>query len=256
MRTSRAPFSSGKPGKSITRPRSAIFGVQGSEYRSPRVRRTTLLITIGLLSPSLAAATYHYEAYFAGLRVGSAIVEVDRDSLRYQIKGSAAARGVATFFSDWQSEFYATGVFADSAPELLTYGYDERERKKRRILRLADGTVETTRNGKARPAMPVLDGLDVLTAFFIVPACWDTQVVHTGRYNYRLDGRRARQEGCDFQVRDDDGDRSRVNIRFGEHQGHLVPTRLSTGVLLKGRIILKRSEANTTTYADLEPFSR
>ena len=207
-------------------------------------RAHALLWLVGLCwaAPDSAAATYHYEAYFAGLRVGSATVVVARDANGYRIDGSAAARGVAAFFSDWRSDFYATGVFAEASPELRTYGFDERERNKHRILNLADGIVEVTRNGNARPPTPALDGLDVLTAFFIVPDCWNAQLVHTGRYNYWIDGSPAKRGGCDFEVEDDDGDRERVYMRFEWHHGHLVPARLSTGRLVKGRVILKRIE--------------
>lgn len=222
------------------------------------MRAAAVLSVIGLLwsPPYSDAATYRYEAYFAGFKVGSAVVIVERDRNGYRIEGSAAARGVAAFFSDWQSDFYASGVFDDFAPELLTYGFDERTRKKRRVLKLVDGWVEVSRNGQVRPPVPMLEGLDVLTAFFIVPACWPSQLLHTGRYNYWVDGRPGNPDGCDFEVRDDDGDRSRVRLQFEEHHGTLVPVRLSTVGLLKGRILLREVEGQPRTYAGVETNAR
>ena len=217
--------------------------------------RQALIVIAGLICMPLdgVAATYRYDAYFAGLKVGAAEVEVVLDANDYRVEGSAAARGVATFFSDWRSEFYASGIIIDGTPELTTYGFDERERTKHRVLTLADGQVEVVRNGEARSPVPVLEGIDVLTAFFIAPSCWSTQLLHTGQYNYWVNGRPGRQDGCDFQVEDDDGDRSRVQIWFEEHHGRVVPARLSTGGLLKGRIILRSVEGSRApTYAELD----
>jgi hypothetical protein len=212
-------------------------------------------VALGWTPLAAAATTYHYEAYFAGLKVGSAAVAVERDASTYRIEGRAAARGVAAFFSDWQSDFYANGLFGDLGPILLTYGFDERERKKHRVLTLSDGVVDITRNGRTRPPMPVLEGLDVLTAFFITPACWKAQLVHTGRYNYWIDGRPGKEDGCDLEVTDDDGDLSRVRLWFEEHDGFLVPARLSIGGLLKGRIVLRRIEEPSPASASTAPDS-
>jgi hypothetical protein len=188
-----------------------------------------------------------------GIRVGRAEVTIERSASSYAIEGRAEARGVASFFSDWHSEFYATGRFADGAPILETYGYDERNRSNTRTLELANDTIRMTRNGKPRGPRPALAGLDILTAFFIVPECWSEQLLHTGRYNYRVEGNpNDRLGGCEYLVRDDDGDRARARIAFEELNGRPLPVQLYTGGLLQGRIVLKESRpAPEASISDL-----
>jgi len=211
-----------------------------------------LLISLLVVAPA-EAATLHYDAYVAGIKVGAATVTIDRDRERYRITGDAAAGGVAHLFSDWRSEFHAGGQFIDGYPELNEYGYDERERKKRRILTLEDGLIVQTKNGEPRPPVPLLDGLDVLTAFFITPACWGDQLLHTGRFNYRISGRATRAEGgCQFRVLDDDGDEDRVHIVFGSYQGQTVPVRMTTGGLLRGRVVLKSGTSDAEEGSALD----
>ena len=202
-----------------------------------------------------SAASLQYQAYFAGLKVGSATVQVERGVNHYRISGAAAARGVAHVFSDWASEFYAEGHIDSGAPALLSYGYEERERNKHSILRIQHGQVNQTRNGKIRPARPIPAGLDVLSAFFVDPGCWPSRQLHTGRHSYRLKGRPSTVEGgCLFQVEDDDGDIEKLHIIFAERDGIQVPIRLSTRGLLRGSILLQGDEPDAlTTQAQINP---
>ncbi len=215
------------------------------------VRQATLVCL--LLSPqSVSAATLHFDAYFAGLKVGAAFVNVERSADDYRIRGNAAARGVAYVFSDWQSEFYAEGRFDAGKPELVRFGYEEQERNKHRILRIENGSMRQIRNGKVRPPRSVLDGLDVLSAFFLEPDCWESRLLHTGRHNYWITGRPSKIEGgCLFQVEDDDGDRQKIHIVFEDREGLRVPVKLTTLGVLRGTILLRgRSEILTPTQAD------
>ena len=187
------------------------------------------------------ATTLYYEAFLSGIKVGAATVTVERDGTTYSIRGSAAVQGAAHLFSDWRSVFSVDGIFASGAPELVEYSYLENERKKQRALTLRDGVVEIVRNQKQRPPRPALEGMDVLTAFFIEPDCWAERLLQTGRHSYSLSGKPSTSAGgCRFLVVDDDGDRDRVHIVFEVHQGRRFPASLTTGGLLRGSVILKQ----------------
>jgi hypothetical protein len=225
------------------------FPTQADVHTNPSMRITTIIAPFALMlfGSQAAAATFHYEASFAGIPVGMASVVVERSVHEYRIEGNAAVRGVAAVFSDWQSEFHAVGVFIAAKPKLASYGFHEKERNKTRVLTLSNGVVAITRNGTERPARPVPDGLDVLTAFFVAPQCWPRKLLHTGRYNYRIDGNRsAERNRCTFRVEDDDGDISRVHMEFEEHLGMTIPTRMTTGGFPRGRIVLKQADDTKT----------
>ncbi len=202
---------------------------------------TAVLLLAMPWSAMANATTLHYDAFLAGVKIGTATVTVERTQNTYRINGEAAANGVAYLFSDWRSEFYAGGSFVSGAPQLESYGYDERERRKHRILEISNGEVRQRKNGKPRPVRPLLGGLDVLTAFFIAPDCWQEQLLHTGRYNYWIRGRPSSRAGwCRFEVTDDDGDRDRVQVEFEDYQGVRLPVRMTTEGLLRGSVRLRK----------------
>jgi hypothetical protein len=203
------------------------------------VAQVALSAWLAGLSAGAAAVELHYEAYVSGVKIGTATVTILRAGNHYEIRGSASARGVAALFSDWQSDFYAAGTIENGSPSLSSYGYEETERRKHRILILHDGRMEVIKNGRPRSATPAPDGLDVLSAFFIAPACWSDRYLHTGRSSYLLAGKRSSSGGCSYLVADEDGDRTRVYMTFSEVGNRLVPSSLRTGGLLSGRILLK-----------------
>jgi hypothetical protein len=205
------------------------------------------------IAPALHAATLHYEAFLGGLPVGDAIVVVQRADPVYRISGSASVTGVAHLLSDWRSRFYASGRLVDGAPYLEAYGYDERDGDKHRVLELRDGMVTTTKNGRPRARFPVLGGLDVLTAFFVTPGCWQEKLLHTGRFKYSVVGTPSSNEShrCRFLVRDDDGDENRVVVVFSRVQGMLLPEALYTFGVLRGRVVLRRVDPG----AESDPYA-
>ncbi len=186
------------------------------------------------------AATLHYDAFLSGLPIGSAVVDISVSKDAYRIAGTAASQGVAHLFSDWRSDFLAAGQLQNGTPALASYAYDEREKKKHRVLWLSAGTVRHVKNGQVRPSHPVRTGTDILTAFFLQGDCWRDRQLHTGRYSYRVTGRSSSEgDGCHFEVSDSDGDRSRFHVRFGEHDGIRVPIEARSKGLLRARIKLR-----------------
>jgi len=198
------------------------------------------LLALLLSASPTRAATLHYDAYLSGLPIGSAIVEIERTEHAYRVSGTASSQGVAHLFSDWHSDFLAAGRLHNGDPILTDYAYDEREKAKHRVLWLSEGTVRHVKNDQVRPSHPVRTGTDILTAFFIQPDCWADRQLHTGRYSYRVTGRPSRQAaGCHFEVTDSDGDRTRIHVLFGQHEGRRIPIEVRSKGLIRGRITLR-----------------
>jgi len=212
-----------------------------------RQRFRGVVFCCGLLAamPGLLSAgttTFLYDAFLSGVPVGTATLTIIRDERSYRIAGTASAGGVAHLVSNWRSDFHAFGRVEKGKPLLVSYAYDERERTKQRVLWLHDGLVRQVKNDQVRASFPALAGTDVLTAFFIDPGCWTDRLLHTGRFNYRIQGRPAKEaDACRFEIIDDDGERLRVDILFDNHEGLRVPVRVSSRGLLRGSIRLRQA---------------
>ncbi len=216
--------------------------------QAPGRRRSTHVAVFALLMalspPALTASgtALIYDAFLSGAPVGTARLTFNRSESGYRIEGTASADGVAHLFSSWQTHFQAVGGFREGRPQLQRYAYDERERRKRRVLSLAEGMVHQVKDGQVRSSFPVLSGTDVLTAFFVEPGCWPDRLLHTGRYNYRIQGRPAKQpDSCDFVISDDEGSQTRIHVRFGMHERFRVPVLVRTRGLLRASVRLRES---------------
>jgi hypothetical protein len=189
----------------------------------------------------------HYDAFLSGIPIGSAVVEISISDHAYRVSGTASSQGVAHLFSDWRSDFLAAGRFQHEKPVLTSFAYDEREKKKHRVLWLSADTVRHVKNGLVRASHPVQGGTDILTAFFLQADCWNERQLHTGRYDYRVTGRPSSEtDGCHFEVSDEEGDRSRFHVRFGEQDGLRVPIEARTKGLLRGRIKLRPADKSAS----------
>ena len=207
---------------------------------------TLLFCCSWLCAGAATAATLEYEAHLSGVPVGTATLIITTDDSAYRIAGNAVAGGVAHLFSNWRSDFTARGRLSAGKPLLLSYAYAEQEKKKHRALRVSDGRVDQVKDGQVRPSHEVPPGTDILTAFFLQGDCWRERRLHTGRFSYRISGRPTSEpDTCHFVISDDDGDRTRVRVRFGEHEGYRVPVRITArSGLLRGSVSLKRAHSS------------
>lgn len=158
-----------------TRSHTTISGKRhDASFRLIPRAASLMLIAFSSLSPGLLpggnsvhAAPLHYDAFLSGLPIGSAVVVIDLTTAdAYRISGSATSQGIAHLFSDWRADFLAAGRLRAGTPMLTTYAYDERERKKQKVLRLSGGTVIEVKDNQVRRSHPAHTGTDILTAFF------------------------------------------------------------------------------------------
>ena len=203
-----------------------------------RVGSCTLLIGLWALCSPGFAATLVYEGYVAGVRVGSATLELAISDGHYQITGSAAADGVVDWFSDWHSEFSAVGQLTDAKPTLSHYAYLQRDGASRREVRVADGTIHYRKNQRPPRSRPAFATPDLLTALFVNPQCNDRWWVNTGRRNYRLERRPGKADVCRYQVFDRHEDSFTIDLVLGQRFGHRVPISMTAHALVRARLVL------------------
>ena len=106
-----------------------------------------LVATVLAAGASVAgAATLSYAGYVAGVRAGAATVELNITDATYRVSGSATADGVAQWFSDWRSDFIATGNFRQGVAQPLRYYYQQLEGGTWREVNVRDGVISYRKN--------------------------------------------------------------------------------------------------------------
>ena len=177
------------------------------------------------------ALDLEYRGVIGGAAAGSAWVRVEFDGERYQVRGTMRTHGVFDVLAPWDARFMVTGRIEDgrAAPETLVL--HEKDRRKDRTIRVADGVLRQLRNGELRPERPAPAGVDLMSALWVTGRCDAEQVLNNGRHTYAMvrsahvveeDG----TERCRYDIVDDDGERSRGRIEFGVRQGRHVPLKV------------------------------
>jgi len=204
------------------------------------MRASHCILAFWLWLPSTAAlgATFIYEGYVAGVRVGSATVKLAIADARYQVSGNAAADGVVEWFSDWRSEFAALGQLEADAPILSEYAYTQHDGKSRREVRVRDGRVRYRKNQRPPRNSPAFDSPDLLTALFVQPRCKARWWVNTGRRNYRLERRAADPDVCRYEVFDRHEESFRIDLVLGQRNGLTIPVAMTVRGLVRARLVL------------------
>lgn len=203
-----------------------------------RLRAAGPALLLGLL-PSLGyGATFHYQAFLAGLEVGTAQVEVALETPRYTVTGRARTRGAMEALSPWRARFEAVGRYAPEEVEGEWFGYRAEEPDRIRQVWVSDGVLREIRDGRRRDDRPAFPGADLLTALFVAPRCPPTRELHSGRSGYRLSDGIVAGDRCSYRVTDDEGGLYRVRFDFGDRQGLRVPLRIEVEGMLTGQLVL------------------
>lgn len=210
-----------------------------------RVLFVPLLMFLALVpGESVASVELRYQAFIAGAPAGRADVEVDVNETTYVVRGTARSEGLWDTFSKWRSSFRVMGWLSKRDVNPATdhelplnkgaqeYYYYERGSDKKREVMVRDGQLQVTKNGRVRPAVAALPGMDILTALFVHPHCSANMTLHTGRHGYQLNRTGDRTDRCEYRVIDDDGDSHAASITMGQVGELTVPTRIDfTGAL-------------------------
>lgn len=194
--------------------------------------------------------TLHYRAYVAGTPVGSAEVHLSVTDSGYRILGEASSNGWLKSFASWRNEFSAAGALDGPHRALSEFAYFEQNGANRRDVSIRDGVLKVLKNGKPRAERASPSGLDLLSALFVKPSCALDESLHTGRRVYRLTRLEHDGSRCRFEVVDEDEDRFQFELLLTDHEGLVVPARVTVHTWLTGRVELIDVPAEPPEPAD------
>lgn len=174
------------------------------------------------------ALDLEYRGVIAGRDAGSAHLRVVSDGERYEVRGTMRTHGLWNVLAPWNAQFVVRGRIEAGRAVPQSLVLRERDRRKDRTIRVADGVLRQLRNGRLRPERPAPAGVDLMSALWVTGRCDDAQVLNNGRHTYAMTrgGHAVEADGtehCRYDIVDDEGERSRGRIEIGTRHGRRVP---------------------------------
>ena len=192
--------------------------------------------------------TYRYEARMAMINAGILSLELGRQQGIYEVLGQFSTSRAMNKYYRWNGLFAARGDWQNGRPQTEAYltrseGSDDSYKvviyspKETRRLRKASEAFET----RDKP-----QGVDIISALFISPDCFQGPRVHDGEddYDIKLLKRRTKTVNatsryysgpgiqCDYQVRDNKGRKRRIQIVLANINGSTVAVAASIKIPL------------------------
>lgn len=189
---------------------------------------------------------YAYDARMAFIKAGQLTLDLSRSGDSYEVAGQFQTSRAMSAYYTWNGVFAAVGKWEPGGP--VTTAYMARTSSKdddfkivltypdtARVLEGADGEFESIE----KPG-----GIDLISALFFNPACYQGAEVHDGEDTYQLSLNREKQhifvggEGyyagpvlsCDYGVRDHKDRKRRVIVSLAEVLGTVVAVQVRASI--------------------------
>lgn len=203
---------------------------------------------------------YVYDARMAFIKAGRLKLAMDRQGEDYEVAGEFRTSRAMSPYYTWNGVFAAVGTWKGLGP--VTTAYMSRSSSKDDKMKIVLTYPESTRilkdsreefHTSERPG-----GIDLISALFFNPTCYEGTLVHDGEDSYELslvkarthayNGGRNYYEGevtsCDYRVVDHKGRKRRVVVSLGEVDGRQVAVQVRAKIPLLPDAIFKLRKAD------------
>ncbi len=194
-----------------------------------------LLATFGCASTAWAevsSGVFHYDARMAWLKAGELQLNLNRFGQQYEVAGEfQTSRAMSNYYS-WNGVFAATGRWEGRGP--VTTAYLSRTVSKDEDLKIVLNTEDGARLLKGPDAdfenIEKPAGIDLISALFFSPGCFQGGTVHDGEDAYQLELRHQKAHkltggknyyqgeviNCHYNVRDHKDRKRQVVVSLAE----------------------------------------
>jgi hypothetical protein len=206
-----------------------------------------LLLTLILSLQSLNAwgdsiDDYIYDARMSFLKAGELTLELTRSGEQYEVAGEFKTSRAMNNYYSWNGVFAAAGRWEGRGP--VTTAYMSRTVSKdedlKIVLNYQDGARMLEGSKEQFKSIPKPGGVDLISALFFSPTCYEGGEVHDGEDTYKLDLRSQKYHlfkagedyysgevlSCDYMVRDHKNRKRRVIVSLADINGTKVAVQI------------------------------
>ena len=214
-----------------------------------------LLLIASAHADTHVTGNYVYDAKMAFIKAGELKLDYERRGTDYQVAGEFKTSRAMSVYYTWNGVFATVGTWKGLGP--VTTAYMSRTSSKdedlkivltypngTRVLDSETGEFETVE----RPG-----GVDLISALFFSPSCYDGRLVHDGEDNYQLSlleqevhgfngGKnyyRGEVTSCDYRVEDHKGRKRRVIVSVADINGTKVAVQIRAKIPLLPDAVFK-----------------
>ena len=218
-------------------------------------RTLPILITSLLLFPTWSygtqketRATYRYEARMAFLNAGILTLDFNRQGKVYEFLGGFETSRAMNKYYTWNGLFAAKGQWQGGKLQTeayLTLSKSSDDDYKATLYEPKE-TRHMSKPSEPFETIPTPQGVDLISALFLSPDCYEGAKVHDGEDDYAIKLRSTKQRKmvaaskyyngpviqCDYQMQDNKGRKRRIQIALGNIEGKTVAVRASVKIPL------------------------
>ncbi|MEM9623470.1 MAG: DUF3108 domain-containing protein [Pseudomonadota bacterium] len=181
---------------------------------------------------------YQYDARMAFIKAGELSLQMFRQGQQYEVTGNFQTSRAMSNYYTWNGIFAAVGEWQGQVPVTTAYmarttGKDE---DLKIVLTYEDGARVLEGAGSSFESVAKPGGIDLISALFFSPVCYQGGEVHDGEDTYQIELRREKQQrlnggssyyqgevtSCDYNVRDHKNRKRRVIVSLAEVEGTTV----------------------------------
>ena len=222
---------------------------------------STVLFVVLVCLPGLTFATapysgdFVYDARMAFLKAGELKLKLDRRGEEYEVAGTFQTSRAMSAYYTWNGVFAAVGTWRGLGPVTTAYMSKtvSKDEDLKIVLTYPDGTRVLDDRDESFRTVDKPGGIDLISALFFNPDCFQGDLVHDGEDAYLLTLRKQRTHkinggynyyrgevvSCDYSVVDHKGRKRRVVVSLGEVDGARVAVQIRAKIPLLPDAVFK-----------------
>ena len=206
---------------------------------------------------------YLYDARMSFIKAGELTLELTRSGEQYEVAGEFKTSRAMNNYYSWNGVFAATGRWEARGPVTTTYMSRtvSKDEDLKIVLNYEDGARMLKGPKEQFQSIPKPGGVDLISALFFSPTCYEGGEVHDGEDTYKLQLRRQKTHlfkageeyysgevlSCDYTVHDHKNRKRRVIVSLADINGTKVAVQIRAKIPILPDAVFRLRTSDLTT---------